>query len=262
MSVRVISAYFVDIYKDGSGGAIAVSDKQLLVSFSFFTNMSASLHGGSIFCNNSYCTIKKTCFYRSYSTKHEDNAGRGNAIYFTKYKITCDNINTRRCGPSSDLGCDSAIILIDCLVKNENYNASSNYGIGGTAGISVMSNVDDSFVKFMNVVDAYDSSAIESSRIYNVYYSNFINTKGCLRSFLWESGDNQINFVSCIFIQTHSTFSSWDRKYSAENCVSDESISLITYQENPKTNFITIKIINKCSIAKRQSKSQLIFQFI
>ena len=269
MSVRVVSAYFVDIYKDGNGGAIEVSGKLLLVSFCFFTNLSVSTHGGSISCNNSYCKIKKSCFYRSYSTKHKNDAGFGNAIFANKHEIVCDNINIRKCGPSADLGSDSSFKTSNCLNKIENYNASCNYGLGGASGISIIGAIEVSSIRFMNVVDAFDSSAIESSKIYYVNNSNFINTKGCLRSFLWESANNQISFDTCIFIQSKSPFSSIHTitsntiEYSAVNCIADESIDMITYQINPKTNYITIKIINMCSIDKRKSKSlMLLFQII
>lgn len=81
MTVHTISSYFVDLNKVGNGGVIEITEKRLFVSFCFFTNTSVTVHGGSIWANNSPCKIVKSIFYQTYSSKHTNDQGFGNAFY-------------------------------------------------------------------------------------------------------------------------------------------------------------------------------------
>lgn len=258
MTIRVLSTYFVDISKIGSGGAIEISEKKLFVSFCCFTSLSVTVHGGSIHCENAYCKIAKSCFYASYTSAHQNDVGIGNAVYALNGYLYIDNINTRKCGPSSSQCSDSSIRTDSCQARAVNYNASSSYGVGGGAGIAINFLKYDSFVRFMNVVDAHDDHAIESTDLYTAFSCNFVNTKGCNKAVLWLQKENRIKFDTCIFIETKSPFSSSNIAYLAVNCISDVSLASMECHSSPKTIFITIKLINICTINRHNSRSSSI----
>lgn len=254
MTVSVICSYFVDISKTGNGGAIEISEKRLFVSFSYFTNLSVTTHGGSIYAENSHCKVAKTCFYGTYSTKHQDNTGCGNAIYIVSGVFLGDNINVRRCGITEDLCTDSSVKTLNNEAKVQNYNSTYNFGINGAAGISIIGAVSGSYIRFINVVDTFDTDAIESSALFTAYSCNFINTSGCISFFLYSSSDNTIKFDTCVFIETKSPFSSSNKACLLVNCIADTSITGMSYKENPDTIFITIILMHQCTKTKRSNR--------
>lgn len=259
MTVRVVNSYFVELSKVGSGGAIEISGKRLFVSFSFFNNLSVTLHGGSIFANQSICRIEKSSFYSTYSTKHNDY-GLGNAFYVFNGVLFSDNINTRKCGPTKELCSDTSVKSRESLARIENYNSSSNFGVCGGSGLSFGNVEDESWVKYMNIVDAYDRYAIESSRFYTIYHSNVINSLSC-DAVIFISGNNVIKLDSCIFIKTKNPFASSNYKYEAVNCIIDININSMTYAANPETIFITIRLVHQCT-ANRYNTQRVLFMHI
>ena len=252
MNVNVVGSYFYSISKTGNGAVICVtSDVYVFVSFSSFCATVATEHGGAIFTSPLCLSLKKTYFSHCYSSKQGDGSGLGNAAYNNKGRTIIEYCSTFKCGPNSSK-CSDSSIRCDAKTRVSSLNATSNYGCGGGAGISILDPYTGSHVRFLNVIDAHDNFVIESRTPYEALLCNFINTSACNYAFYYGESEKSIVFNRCTFINMKTPFTT-TKSYGIVNCYSDANITSFTYVSSPNTvfiwneNFVTCKKKNNFS---------------
>lgn len=203
MDPTISQASFVNFQCTGDGGVICSEDKTLTVICCYFNNNFCTHEGGSIYMKNSALFISKTIFRESYSTAKANDI-RGNAINLNANKLHVNMSVTFLCGPDSERHSDSSINSFNSRVIANEYNATNNYGIEGGSGISIFSCLQDTLVIHSIFADGHDGYMIESSKLYNVNSTNFVNCSSCAHSVCYSSSDDLYIFDSCVFWNTGS----------------------------------------------------------
>ena len=237
MAAVIENSLFKSIYSKINGSIISIENVPINVSCCSFISNSCEKFGGSICALSATIYINKTSFSKCFS-KANTNGVVGNAIFIYKNLVALSDISTFQCGPP-DQHSDSSIGVDCCKVTTINYNASSNYGTGGSAGIRYKEPADGSFVKYMQVYDGNDDLAIENQKnFYIVYYSNFIYLRN-IDYIYWGDTANIIEFRNCVFWDCNTKSFSNNVAFVATNCISN------SYDNINKTSSA---IMNKISI--------------
>jgi hypothetical protein len=141
------------------------------------------------------------------------------------------------CGPTSTQGGDSTLISKNNYFSILYYNSTWNYGVLGASSFSSHYATPSSFVKFSQAIEGNDYDVFESiSQQYFINFPNIINSSSSSSSIFWTSSNNMLVLDSCIFINPHIKFDTYDRIIISINCFSDTDIPLAY----TKTNFLTI----------------------
>ena len=244
MSDIVVSyTLFYATHIQGTGGAIHLdSANSLTITHSIFSTLSSSSYGGAVYSNCITCLLSFSSFFSCYSNNIQQSQTDniyGNAMYQIGSQTNLSYNEFHKCGPDSKSG-DSSISC-SSAVNCENQNATYNYGYGGSSGMSCRSFSLDSTVKYLNVIYAFDSTAIECCFNLFVSLSNFVNTQSLGWSIIYESTDYLMELNKCVFINSKSVFANNGRKYYITDCLSDYSFASLPKTNNLET--IDLKII-------------------
>ena len=254
---KINGCSFYNIHQTGDGGAIKIiSDSaEPEIIYCTFNTISIDGSGGSIYLSTKDGKIQHSSFYKTYSTKHNNDVIVGNAVC-SKMTTIFNHNYVSMCGYIENKCCDSSI-RFNKKSTITNYNASRNRGISGGSGFSLRT-APESTVEYVNIVDSLDSNAFENNELENIFsYINVINSTRCARAIIFLTADNVLTLKHCIFINCHNDFALTKTKINFIQCVSDKTeMYSITYDKQPKTHFIAIQLktinINTC-------RSRLIF---
>ena len=269
MDSTISQAFFETFQRTGDGGVIYCEDKNLIIICCFFKNNFCSHEGGSIYMKNSALFVSKTIFRESYSTAKQNDV-RGNAINLNANELHVNESVTFLCGPDSEKNSDSSINSFYSKVIVNAYNATNNYGIQGGSGVSIWYCLSDTLVLHSIFADGHDGFMIESSKLYNVNSTNFVNCTGCMNTVCYSSSNNMYIFDSCIFWNT-GTKSLINNGYSLtlidcltnsnviKGCTSTSNVRITSIKTNYKCN---MKPIIKTCYRKRKSFINITLQLM
>ena len=252
----ISSSYFADLYHSGDGGVIYSINKKISIICCYFHNDYCTENGGCAFVQNGILCINKTLFKSCYSSA-KTNGICGNALYIKEKELSFNESTTYLCGPSQTQYSDSSVYTYKAKTIINKYNATTNYGTEGAAGFSI-DGLDGTFVKYSMIVDGHDGYMLESTFLYDVNNTNFVNCTSCTRNICYCSGDNLIRFVSCIFWNTGTLgLVCYSRTYTAIDCLSNSNLfSSVTNTGSIHITSLTMnykcssKIIRTCNIRR------------
>ena len=261
MTSKIIHCYFENIIKEGSGGAINIQrdDDNVIIKNCFFMNNSATEHGGSFLLDVKTSNLKNNMFIECFSSKKTDNYF-GNAGVFNSGKAIIEHATTYKCGPS-DTKCSDSAIKCNCPADAKYINATKNHGVSGASSFSITIDINDSLVKFLNVVEPYDNAAIECRNDIDVFYSNFINTTSA-RYYILYASKGKYKFNTCFFINAKSPFANRNGCWEATDCQSDISIASMDLT-TPKA-LVFLVLFNKfaCTMQHNNYRNKSIVKMI
>ena len=246
MSEIVVSyTFFYATHSEGFGGVLKIgSIVSLTIAHSVFSTISSTSYGGAVYSTSQTCSLSFSSFFSCYSSQStsRDNI-YGNAVFHNGTNSHISHNEFHKCGPDSKTG-DSSISCIS-VVSCEYQNATHNHGIGGSSGMSCRATSSENFVKYLNVVNAYDYTAIECCSKLLVTFSNFLNTSNLVWAVIYQAGINMMEFDTCVFINSPDKFSYNNRPCKFTNCRSDKTFESMTSTNNVETLDIQITIIHK-----------------
>jgi len=251
MTKRSILSFstFEGFSKTGNGGVFEISNSEVFINCCSFLTNSCTEHGGGFYMASSILHINKTSFEKCYSSAKTDGK-EGNAIFYSGSSADINEISTFMCG-ISEYYSDSSIAIFDSIGKTTNYNASTNYGIKGASGIRYSTPTEGSIIKFIQVIDSHDHTAIEiNSSPQTISSCNFLNFNNNLYV-LYENGNSLITLINCIFWDIEAQkFESNGYKYAAIDCYSN-CFSEINLTSSANINIISNNLY--CNIRSRKN---------
>jgi hypothetical protein len=212
---------FSDIGTPENGAAICITGVNIEVICCKFVRNRVTNRGGAIHFTNGIISISNSIFYKCYTTTNRDNIW-GNAIYIDSKEANIKQTSTCLCGESPTLCGDSSIHVDYCKTVLHNINASKNYGIGGASIVSVYRCLSGTKILYLQGYECADSFELVTYQVFTRYENvNIINTSD-LANVIWESNNNLIECVSCLFWNIKNTvLSHVGRTISLINCTSN-----------------------------------------
>ena len=231
-------AYFIDLYKDGNGAAVCITNAPVSIICSKFIENTSSRAGGSLYFINTQSNISKNSFSHCRSTALQNDIS-GNAIYQEEGSCYFSQNSISLCSDSLEYCSDGATKLYKTLSQINTANYSSNYGISGASGISVWDSIKGTYVSFMNVYNVYDYRAMESrSILYIITKSNFVKFhREVNKEIFWLDANYMLSLVECCLYETD------DVKLSFNNNIV-QIIDCIIDKETPSFTYITTFSLN------------------
>ena len=234
--VVVCDCTFEDLSKQGNGGAIdfSIISKKICIGRCHFYRTCVSESGGACYLQINVGSIFDCSFDSTYTSKHKDNEGVGNAFCCD----LCVSTSIKRCifnhcGPDSQK-CSDSTYLINGIVKAEFLNSTSNYGVGGSSALNVIGNCASSYAKYINDIDSHEAIVISAFDLI-VLYSNIIDSTNVGYGLIYSLENDQITFQNCTFINIPNKISWTDTTCKFISCSCNKQIDGITYTISPET---------------------------
>jgi predicted outer membrane repeat protein len=212
---------FSDIGTPENGAAIFITGVNIEVICCKFIRNRVKNRGGAIYFTNGIIGVSNCIFYKCYTTTNQDNIW-GNAIFISSKEANIKQTSTCLCGESATLCGDSSIFVDNCKTVLQNINATNNYGIGGGGIVAIYGCLAGTKISYLQGYECADYFEMVTSQVFTTYENiNFINTSELWNVF-WESSNNLIECISCLFWNINkAVLSHGGRTISLINCTSN-----------------------------------------
>ena len=259
---------FITTSKKGSIFTIETSSN-VIVKYCIFNKIISTSNPGCFYVSNSKFNCHNSLFTNCRASGGD--AKFGNAFYCESSSCEVNNIEVLSCTESRNSNaCGDSAIELKSAAKAEgrNSNFSKNYSYKGASSFSVRDMQSGTcYISYINIVDCIDHNSLETSNSQDVKIKecNFVNTTKNDASIINNPSSN-ILFDHCVFIKSHTTFSSNSlQTITFNDCIADTNCvsgKMTLFNGNSYTLRIDANIFDNCKTFKRNYRSNTLFMFM
>ena len=159
-TVEFKSSTFSDITTvNNNGGALMISSSTVTIDRCSFINITCYKTGGAIYITDSNMTLTLTCFLLCQSLSYSDNTG-GNAYEASNTNCFLKQVTAHKSSKEPSNKADSVFWMNYGLQQLNTLNVTNCYGYNGISAGNFGWSSTESYEKFVNVIQSYDSYVI------------------------------------------------------------------------------------------------------